>query len=94
MPNFWKDFAKKMAFGLVAGAGSTAVQLSAWQYIFGGTWSPQEFPDSNSIKPFLCGALAFGATCWTPVPFENARRAYYADKTWPLELRRNYTSPL
>jgi hypothetical protein len=28
------------------------------------------------------------------VPFENARRAYYADKTWPLELRRNYKSPI
>jgi solute carrier family 25 oxoglutarate transporter 11 len=27
------------------------------------------------------------------VPFENARRAYYADKTWPLELRKGYTSP-
>jgi hypothetical protein len=26
------------------------------------------------------------------VPFENASRAYYADKTWPHELRRNYTS--
>lgn len=28
------------------------------------------------------------------VPFENARRAYYADKTWPIELRRNYKSPI
>ncbi len=27
------------------------------------------------------------------VPFENARRAYFADKTWPLELRKGYTSP-
>jgi solute carrier family 25 oxoglutarate transporter 11 len=36
--------------------------------------------------------LAFAPTCWLTVPFENARRAYYADKTWPLELRRNYTS--
>lgn len=26
-------------------------------------------------------------------PLENARRAYYADKTWPLELRKGYTSP-
>jgi len=33
------------------------------------------------------------ATCYTGVPFEMARRAYYADKTWPLELRKNYTSP-
>jgi solute carrier family 25 oxoglutarate transporter 11 len=31
--------------------------------------------------------------CWTGVPFENARRAYFADKTWPLELRKGYTSP-
>lgn len=27
------------------------------------------------------------------MPFETARRAYFADKTWPLELRRGYTSP-
>lgn len=27
------------------------------------------------------------------MPFDNAGRAYYADKTWPQELRRNYTSP-
>ena len=37
--------------------------------------------------------MAFLPTCWLTVPFENARRAYYADKTWPIELRRNYTSP-
>jgi hypothetical protein len=36
--------------------------------------------------------MAFAPTCWLTVPFENARRAYYADKTWPVELRRNYTS--
>lgn len=38
--------------------------------------------------------MAFAPTCWTGIPFENARRAYYADRTWPLELRRGYTSPL
>ena len=37
--------------------------------------------------------MAFGSTCWLTIPFENARRAYCADKTWPLELRRGYTSP-
>jgi len=37
---------------------------------------------------------AFIPTCWTGIPFENARRAYYADKSWPVELRRGYTSPL
>jgi hypothetical protein len=62
--------------------------------LFGGTWSPQEYADYNIYKPLFCGIIAFGPTCFLTVPFENARRAYYADKTWPLELRRNYRSPL
>lgn len=41
----------------------------------------------------LCGLLAFTPTAFLTVPFENASRAYYADKTWPIELRRNYSSP-
>jgi hypothetical protein len=36
--------------------------------------------------------ISFLPTAPLTVPFENARRAYYADKTWPVELRRNYTS--
>ena len=83
VPNFWKDMFKKISWGLVAAGGDTAVKLSAWQYIYGGTWSPQEFADSNSYKPFICGLVAFGPTAALTVPFENARRAYYADKTWP-----------
>ena len=33
-------------------------------------------------------------TAYLTVPFENARRAYFADKTWPLELRKGYSSPI
>ena len=42
----------------------------------------------------VCSIAAFAPTCYLGVPFENARRAYYADKTWPVELRKGYTSPL
>lgn len=80
VPNFWKDLAKKTMFALVSAGGDTAIKLATWQYVFGGTWSPQEFADSNSFKPLLCGISAFAPTCWLTVPFENARRAYYADK--------------
>jgi solute carrier family 25 oxoglutarate transporter 11 len=37
--------------------------------------------------------VAIAPTAHLTIPFENARRAYYADKTWPKELRRNYSSP-
>jgi hypothetical protein len=30
VPNFWKDLAKKMSFGMVAAAGDTAIKLSVW----------------------------------------------------------------
>jgi len=93
LPDFWSELAKKCVFGCVAAAGSTAPQLAFWQYIYGGTWSPQEYADWNSFKHLVCAIIAFTPTCGLVVPFENARRAYYADKTWPIEMRRNYTSP-
>jgi hypothetical protein len=93
MPNFWSELSKKMVFGCIAGAGDTGVKLATWQYVYGGTWSPQEFADYNSFKYLLCAILAITPTASLTVPFENARRAYFADKTWPIELRRNYTSP-
>lgn len=94
VPNFWKDLFKKVSWQLVAAGGDTAVKLSFWQSVFGGTWSPQEYADSNSFKPVTCAVLAFLPTCALTVPFDNAARAYYSDKTWPHELRRNYTSPI
>jgi solute carrier family 25 (mitochondrial oxoglutarate transporter), member 11 len=80
-------------FGVVSIGGDTAIKLAMWQHIYGGTWSPQEYADYNSFKHLVCSMMAITPTAHLTIPFENARRAYYADKTWPIELRRNYTSP-
>jgi solute carrier family 25 (mitochondrial oxoglutarate transporter), member 11 len=93
LPNFWSELGKKIVFSHVAAGGSSAIQLAWWQSCYGGTWSPQEYADYNSYKHLYCSLMAFIPTCGLVIPFENARRAYYADKTWPIELRRNYTSP-
>lgn len=91
---FFSDtFYDRITFGLVSGSGDVAVKLAAWQWIYGGTNSPQDFADTNTFKHLTCSIVAFLPTCWTAIPFENARRAYYADKTWPVELRKGYTSP-
>lgn len=88
------QFDLRVSFGLIAGAGDTAVKLAAWQYIYGGTNSPAEYVDYNSFKTWACAITAITPVFWTTIPFETARRAYYADKSWPVELRRNYRSPL
>jgi hypothetical protein len=94
LPNFWKDLYKKMSFSFVYFGAHVGTKMMAWRYIYGGTSSPVEYADWNAFKTLLCSQIAFIPTCVTAVPFEMASRAYYADKTWPVELRRGYTSPL
>jgi solute carrier family 25 oxoglutarate transporter 11 len=94
LPNFWSDMAKKMTFGFVHYAGDVGVKMTAWRYVYGSTSSPVEYADWNAFKLLICAQLAFIPTCWTAIPFEMASRSYYADKTWPVELRRGYRSPL
>jgi len=40
LPDFWSELGKKVAYGHIAAAGSSAVQLAMWQTVYGGTWSP------------------------------------------------------
>jgi hypothetical protein len=94
MEGFWPELFKKLSFGIVAGFGDTGLKLAAWQHIYAGIWHPADLPDYNSLKHGAVGFTAALTTCWTGLPFINARRAYYADKTWPVELRRGYKSPL
>ena len=77
----------------MSAGGDTAVKLAAWQFVYGGTNSPAEYADYNTFKHLVCAMAAFTPTCFLSVPFENARRAYYADRSWPLELRKGYSSP-
>lgn len=70
------------------------VKLAAWQAIYGGTHSYEEYADWNIFKYLFCAVVSTVPTCWTAVPLETARRAYFADKTWPIEFRRNYRSPM
>ena len=94
MHKFWPELFKKMSFGVLAGFGDVGSKLAAYQYINGGTMSPSDYADINIWKHFVTANLAIIPVMWTGIPFENARRAYYADKTWPIELRKGYTSPI
>jgi len=83
-----------MTFNFVGHGLDIGVKLAVWQYFYGATASYPEYSDWNAFKYMLCGILAGLPTSITGVPVETAKRAYYADKTWPLEYRRNYKSPL
>jgi solute carrier family 25 oxoglutarate transporter 11 len=70
------------------------MRLASLHYFWGGLWSPLVYSDFNSIKYLLFSGISAYAVCWTGIPFEVARKAYYADQSWPAELRKGYRSPL
>lgn len=93
-PFFFSELRKKLVYGAVQHTLDAGFKISCFHYIFGGTWSPKMIADVNSIKYIACSFYAALLSCWTQYPLDIARKAYYADLTWPEELRKGYRSPL
>jgi solute carrier family 25 oxoglutarate transporter 11 len=70
------------------------MRFASFKKFFGGTWSPVCLTDFNGPKYFFFAYLSAIPVCWMGIPLEVARKAYYADLTWPEELRKGYRSPL
>ena len=70
------------------------MRLSMLHFFWGGSWSPNCFLDMNLLKyGGLCFISGFASGMFS-IPFQVARKAYFADLTWPAELRKGYRSPL
>lgn len=94
IPSFWSLLFKKTTFGCVHATFDIGIRIAGLHYFWGGTWSPICQMDPNSIKYLFACAVGAYAVCWTGIPFEVARKAYFADQSWPAELRKGYRSPL
>ena len=68
-------------------------RFAIWRSMTNGLYRGDElamnFEYWRGILPTITVAAL---TSWFSVPFENARAAYYADKTYPSELRKGYKS--
>jgi hypothetical protein len=93
-PFFFSELRKKLVYGAIQHTLDAGFKVSCFHYIFGGTWSPRIFSDTNSVKYILCSFYAALLSCWTQYPLDVARKTYYADIQWPEELRKGYRSPL
>ena len=93
-PYFFSELRKKVVFGIVQHSLDIGLKISCLHYVFGSTVSPKTFADFNSLKYiFMCLVASF-MSGWTNYPLAVARKAYYADQSWPEELRKGYRSPL
>lgn len=94
IPYFWSLLGKKAVFGTLQHTLDVGFRLSCYKWVFGGTWSPNKYADMNTLKYLGTSYIAAFASCWSGIPFDVARKAYFADLTWPKELRKGYSSPL
>jgi solute carrier family 25 oxoglutarate transporter 11 len=94
MDNFRKGLKNRLQYAFVIGSTDIAARYSVYRYCNSGWYRPFGSVEVNfyrRIPPALFAALA---TCWISVPFDIARMAYYADRTFPQELQKGYTSYL
>jgi hypothetical protein len=94
IPFFWSQLRKKAVFGSIQWTMDYGMRIASHKKIWGGTWSPICFMDFNLFKYISFAWLSALPVCWIGIPFETARRAYFADLTWPAELRKGFRSPL
>jgi len=92
--SFFSEWRKKLVYGAVQHSLDAGFKVAIWYYIWGGFWAPYSFADANSIRMITFSAIAGFASGWTNYPLAVARKAYYADISWPAEYRKGYRSPL
>jgi solute carrier family 25 oxoglutarate transporter 11 len=92
MDNFKLALKTRSQYAVSIGLGDIAVRIATyrwlmngWQRYFGGF-------ESNHIRKIPGAVLSALLTSPFSVPLEIARMTYYADKTFPKELQRGYTS--
>lgn len=83
-----------MVYGAIQSIVDFGSRFASIHYFWGGTWSPIGHCDMHSLKFIFYSYFSAYAICWTGIPFDIARKAYFADQSWPAELRKGYRSPL
>lgn len=82
----------RLQYATAMGVFDVANRIAVWRYFNAGYHQTQGQVETNVVRKILPSMAAAGLTSWLGVPFEMARMAFYADKTFPKELQRGYTS--
>lgn len=79
---------------MLMGPFDIGARLFMFRHWVGGYWQPNGTSNVDVWRRFLPAIGAALVSCWVVAPFEIANKAYWADLKYPVELRRNYKSPL
>jgi len=94
MDNFRHGIKNRLQYAFVIGSVDIANRLAVYRTCNSGWYRPFGSFEVNYYRRLPGVLFAALATSWISVPFDLAKMAYYADKTFPQELQRGYTSYL
>jgi ABC-type phosphate/phosphonate transport system permease subunit len=94
MDNFRKGLKNRLQYAVAIGSTDIAARCATFRYANSGWHATFGSVEVNYLRKILPTIFAAAVTSWISVPFELGRMAYYADKTFPKELQRGYTSYL
>lgn len=92
MDNFKGALKNRLQYAFCIGTFDIGSRLAFWRQWNAGWYRTFGSVEINHFRKWPPSIMAALVSCWVSTPFEMARLAYYADKTFPKELQQNYKS--
>jgi hypothetical protein len=81
-----------MSQAVMRGSIDIGLRLAVFRYFTGGLYQSTDSVNVEYWRRVFPTALGAALTSWLLVPFETSRAAFLGDKSFPVELRKGYTS--
>jgi solute carrier family 25 oxoglutarate transporter 11 len=81
-----------MSYAFLAGTFDIGMRFAVYRYLTAGIWQSFGAVNNESWRRFAPTMAAAFATSWIMAPLEVARKAFHADRSFPVELQKGYTS--
>jgi solute carrier family 25 oxoglutarate transporter 11 len=94
MNNFKKGIYNRLQHATLISFFDYGLRWGVYRWCTEGIYRPYAQVDHQFWRRIIPTLFASAVTSVLSVPFEVARACYYGDRTYPKELRKNYTSPL
>ena len=92
MDNFRKGIKNRLQYAFLFGGVDIGSRFAMWRGCVAGLPRTDKSTNVEYWRKIIPSVVAAGCTSWISGPIQAAKNAYYADKTFPNELRKNYKS--
>lgn len=83
----------RVSYAIMAGSLDIGTRFAVFRYLTSGIYQSYGSVNTEAWRRIAPTVAASALTSWIMGPLEIARAAYHGDRSFPVELRKGYTSP-